>query len=142
MAAGEQSKGGPEVRADEEWKKSVAEEKARMRSAEAPAQGDAAGRGPLPEASLEVFIAGLATQTLVALGDLPHSTTGKAEADLEEASYLIDTIGMLEGKTRGNLTPRESSYIKNILTDLRIRYVNATQTGQSRQGQAHPTRSQ
>jgi hypothetical protein len=39
------------------------------------------------------------------------------------AKQTIDLLGMLEEKTRGNLTAEESGMLKNILYDLRIIYV-------------------
>jgi hypothetical protein len=42
------------------------------------------------------------------------------------AKQTIDLIGMLEEKTKGNLTPDEAKLIENILFDLRMRYVKAT----------------
>ena len=39
------------------------------------------------------------------------------------AKQTIDILNMLEEKTRGNLTKDEENILKNILYDLRIRYV-------------------
>ena len=43
--------------------------------------------------------------------------------DLEAARHLIDTLGMLQAKTRGNLTADEDRLLDNILADLRMQFV-------------------
>ncbi len=113
----------PRVQADEDWKKSVAEEKERLRRQERQATPEA---GPPPEADIRIFLAGLYTQTLVCLGDIAHPASGEAEQSLPEAQYLIDTIAMLKDKTKGNLTAEEGAYVDNILYDLRMRFVSAS----------------
>lgn len=124
----------PRIQSDEDWKKTVAEEKARLRQQ----QGTDAGKKPepVPEADLRIFLAGLYTQTLMCLGDVAHPATGEVEESLPEAQYLIDTIAMLKDKTKGNLTSEESAYIDGVLYDLRMRYVSATaREGTPGQGQ-------
>jgi len=108
---------------DSEWKKKVREEKAtEEEAAEKPP------RGPLPEPTFLFFLSGLATQALLALGELEHPETGAREADLEEARYLIDTLEMLEKKTEGNRNDEESRYLSEVLHELRMRFVQASGT--------------
>jgi hypothetical protein len=57
------------------------------------------------------------------LGRMPHPDTGKTELNLEAASMFIDTLEMLEAKTRGNLDPEESALLKETLTTLRFSFV-------------------
>jgi hypothetical protein len=111
---------------DEGWKNSVAQEKQRLRADEEEEQKrrEAAGQPPLPEPSIQVFTAGLYTQTLIALGELEHPATGERTQNLTEAQYLIDTIAMLQQKMAGNLEPDEQTYVQNVLTDLRMRFVS------------------
>lgn len=78
----------------------------------------------MPEPDIQVFMAGLYTQTLMAMGSMP-GPDGQKEKNLPEAEYLIDTIAMLSDKTEGNLTEEESTYVENILYDLRMRYISA-----------------
>ena len=95
-----------------------------------PRQGAGAqAGGPPPEASFPVFLAGLYTQTLVALGEIENPLSGKAEANLPEAQYLIDIIVILQKKTSGNLTSEEESYLNALLHNLRMRYVEAARAG-------------
>jgi hypothetical protein len=39
------------------------------------------------------------------------------------AKHTIDIIGMLQEKTRGNLSPPEDRLLESLLYDLRLRYV-------------------
>jgi len=120
----------PRIRVDEDWKKSVAEEKERLREREEPAgasQRQRSSRRDLPRPSMQVLVAGLYTQTLVALGAVENPVTGKKATDIDEAAYLIDTIAMLKEKTEGNLTAEEGAYVQGVLTDLRLRYVRAAE---------------
>ena len=105
---------------DEGWKKRAAEEKAQADQSQ-PKQER---RGPLPKPSLTMFLAGLATQALIHLGELEHPVTRKKEVDLEEAKYSIDLLEMIEEKTKGNLTPEEKRYLDELLYDLRMRFVS------------------
>jgi len=114
-------------RVDEGWKKSVAEERQELRGEQGPQaeQKDQAEAGELPAAEFRIFVAGLYTQTLMALGEVENTVTHKKEASLPEAQYLIDTIDMLKQKTQGNLSSEEESYLISLLHDLRMRYVSA-----------------
>jgi len=44
------------------------------------------------------------------------------------AKHTIDMLGVLEEKTKGNLTLEERRLLENSLTELRFRYVQATQS--------------
>jgi hypothetical protein len=57
------------------------------------------------------------------LGQAPHPETGSVEKSLPMARQTIDLIGMLEEKTRGNLSGEEERLVTQILFDLRMRYV-------------------
>jgi len=80
-----------------------------------------------PEADFKVFVSGLYTQTLMALGQMEDPSTGDQEQSLPESSYLIDTLEVLREKTRGNLTQEESEYLSSIIHDLQMRYVQAAE---------------
>ncbi len=77
----------------------------------------------LPHARFDLFVSGLAMETLIALGDMPHPTTRKQAANLPQAKYLIDLLGVLEEKTKGNLVVEEEKLLKDALYQLRMRYL-------------------
>lgn len=75
------------------------------------------------EVSFSRFVADMAANALIALGEEENPLTGKKEVDLPQAKYVIDIIGMLKEKTKGNLTDDETALIDSLLTDLRLRFV-------------------
>jgi len=82
---------------------------------------------PLPEVSFSTFVFSLSTSALVHLGDIPAPGTEQVQADLPLAKQVIDTLGMLEEKTRGNLATDEERLLRSVLYDLRMRYVQKSQ---------------
>jgi hypothetical protein len=68
------------------------------------------------------------SQAMIALGKLANPMTGKAEKNLPAARLFIDTLEMLERKTRGNLVPDESKVLQATLTDLRLMFVEESKT--------------
>jgi hypothetical protein len=93
---------------------------------EKPSQQDEiprAGSGPLPEVSFSTFIFSLSSAALVHLGEIQEPGTQQMHQDLPMAKQIIDTLGMMEEKTRGNLDPDEERFLKTVLYDLRLRYV-------------------
>ena len=79
-----------------------------------------------PRADLLTLTATLAGQAMVHLGAVPHPITKKTAPDLDQARYTIDLLGVLEEKTKGNLTSEEERVLRSLLTDLRLRYVDAS----------------
>ena len=63
------------------------------------------------------------TQAMIALGKLANPATGKAEKNLPAARLFIDTLEMLEHKTKGNINSDETKVIQATLTDLRLMFV-------------------
>jgi len=135
-----------EKRVDERWKEEIERERRRLRAhggapPEAPASGQpprprAAGARPsateleepaLAEPNFAVFLSSLSMQAMMALGELPVPGTDQRHEDLDQARYLIDTLGLLQEKTRGNLTAEESQVLENALYELRLRYAQKLQ---------------
>ena len=77
----------------------------------------------LPKINFATFIFSLNSSVLVQLGLIDDPATGKKTKNLLLAKQTIDILGMLEEKTRGNLTKDEETMLKNILYDLRMIYV-------------------
>ena len=70
------------------------------------------------------LVVGLAHQAEQALqGHLPDGAAGAPNAR-EVARTLIDTLGMLEEKTRGQLDADEVRLLTEALTALRFRFVS------------------
>jgi len=67
----------------------------------------------------------LASTALIALGKMPGPDGETLPLDLETARHLIDVLGMLELKTKGNLEEAEHRLLQSLIYDLRVAYVDA-----------------
>jgi hypothetical protein len=79
------------------------------------------------EMSFERFMASLYMTAMMQLG-LMHEQGGQPGVDLIGARQTIDTLGMIAEKTKGNLTPKEQGFLQNCLYELRMAYVEVTNT--------------
>ncbi len=75
------------------------------------------------------FVLSLASTAAIHFGDLPDPASGQTEApNLEGASQMIEILGLLEEKTRGNLSAEERQVLEQVLFELRMRYVEVAGT--------------
>ena len=85
---------------------------------------------PSREAALFLqLVLGLQQAAMVALGKLMNPMSGKIERNLEAAKNTIDTLGAIESRTRGNLESDEQRVLTQVLTDLRMNYVDELKKG-------------
>jgi hypothetical protein len=77
----------------------------------------------MPPADFSTLIVSIATSSLLYLGDIPDPDGKQPVVNLDLARHTIDTLAMLQEKTRGNLTPPESALLERFLYDLRLRFV-------------------
>ena len=93
-------------------------------------------RYPLPPASFEFLTLSLTTQAQVQLG-LMHfgPPEEKPEPDLDLARHSIDLLGVLQEKTKGNLSLEEQRILENSLTELRFRYVQVLEESKAKKAQ-------
>jgi len=128
----------PKIIVDEDWKSRVQREREELekkqqqpQSASATAQQQQPESVPrLPPASFASLINSLTAQAAAALGDAatPYDPQKSAEQlepklALELARHLIDTLAILDEKTRGNLTPDEAALLEQGLHELRMAFV-------------------
>jgi hypothetical protein len=66
---------------------------------------------------------------MVALGKLMNPMSGKIERNLEGARNTIDTLAAIEARTRGNLESDEQRVLTQVLTELRMNYVDEMKKG-------------
>ncbi|WP_373501622.1 DUF1844 domain-containing protein [Desulfococcus sp.] len=81
------------------------------------------GTIPFPKIDFSMFLFSLNSSVLVHMGVLDDPAAGKKSKNLTAAKQTIDILGMLEEKTRGNLTDQERDMLRHILYDLRMIYV-------------------
>ena len=96
--------------------------------ADAEAAGARKDRPALPHATFATHVAQLATQAAFALGDIEPERGKPSEPDLPLAGFLIDTLAMLEEKTRGNRSEDETRLLEETLYGLRLRFVERTRS--------------
>ena len=142
-----------EIKSDADWKRQVKQEAAeldarRQRDASAGAETEsgaaaaaseedspgAASRpegpavGQLPPADFTMLVTMFSTQAMACLGVLPNPETGKPEQNLPLARHFIDLLGVLQEKTRRNLTGHEADLLQNSLHELRLAYVELSRS--------------
>ena len=144
----------PSLHIDTDWKKQAQEEKRRLAEeaekrraasttespavagvggasaarpggAQAQTRGQA-GRRELPPASFATIVQSMMTQALFYLGDIA-TASGEATVNLDMAKHHIDALGILEQKTKGNLSPEEQKLLDAALYETRIRFVSVSQ---------------
>lgn len=84
---------------------------------------DKDGKCVMPEVTFSAFVMSLNTSALYHLGEIPDPTSGRTVVDLDLARHAIDTLTLLQEKTKGNLSREEEELFKNLLYDLKVRFV-------------------
>jgi hypothetical protein len=113
---------------DSDWKSQAQAEKEKLNAqAEAKAAAAASGPkgrgGPGEPAQLTDLVSMLVTQALMYMGGIPDPRTGQAVVALDYAKIYIDMLGVLEEKTKGNLTPDEEKMLGQTAHELRMEFV-------------------
>lgn len=78
---------------------------------------------PLPSIDFATFVLSLSHSALMHLGEAPNPETNKVEPNIPLAKQDIDLLGLMEEKTKGNLSGDEERLLAQVLFDLRMRYV-------------------
>jgi len=83
---------------------------------------------PLPPIDFAGFVLSLATSALYHMGFVgdPERDQPTPEPDLPLARETIDTLEMLQLKTRGNLDSEEGRLLEGVLYELHLRYVEVS----------------
>ena len=131
----------PKIIVDDDWKAQAQAEKEKLaqqveaaKSAGAAQPGAAGAEGAaakgareLPPASFTTLVSSLVTQVFLALGGYEDPKTKRRYVDLDLARHHIDTLTVLEEKTRGNLTEDEKKLLDKALYETRMQYVQLAQ---------------
>ena len=75
------------------------------------------------------LLLGLQQAAMVALGKLMNPMSGKIERNLEAARNTIDTLAAIEARTRGNLESDEQRVLTQVLTELRMNFLDEVKKG-------------
>ena len=82
---------------------------------------------------LVMMFQGMALQNL---GKVMNPVTNQIERNLEQAKNMIDILGMLDEKTKGNLNDNEQRLMEHVLFELRMNYVDELKKDESSEEQA------
>ncbi|MEZ6066066.1 MAG: DUF1844 domain-containing protein [Planctomycetaceae bacterium] len=124
-----------EPKSDESWKEQVAAEKAAAAGEAAPTTATEADSASatgepvdfdtmqMPPANFTTLISMLSTQAMVSLGMFPEPGSDTPVQRLPLAKHFIDLLGVIEEKTRRNLTGHEANLLEGTLHELRMVFV-------------------
>lgn len=125
------SDAAPKIHVDSDWKAEAQAEKERLARKEstggAEKEGPGAGRDRLPPADVRGLIGFITQQAIAGLGMMGDPKTGRVIVDLEGSKYWIDMLEVVQAKTKGNLEPDEGDELREVLVELRARFVQITQ---------------
>jgi len=142
----------PSLHVDTDWKKQAQEEKRRLAEQEAQQKASTTGpagvvagaatggaateakaapdrgrgrreQGGVPPASLSTLVQTIVTQALFCMGELA-ARGSEPVVNLDMAKHHIDTLAVIEEKTRNNLTPEEKAMLDAALYETRMRFVS------------------
>ena len=60
----------------------------------------------------------------ISLGKVKNPVSDELERNVEQASYYIDLLDMLQTKMKGNLSEWEEQYILHSLSELKLNYID------------------
>jgi hypothetical protein len=83
--------------------------------------------GELPKIDFSTFTLSLATSALFHMGMTEGPEGSKGEANLSLARQTIDTLELLQDKTRGNLSEEEDKLLQTVLYEIRMVFVSSSE---------------
>ena len=142
----------PKIIVDDDWKSQVQAEKAAFKEQEALKAKEASSESEssesadeadtvategaetagesrqqeFPPASFSMLVTTISAQAMTALGFFPDPS-GKMEPNRSMAKHFIDTLGVLEEKTAGNLDDEEKTMLQETLHHLRMAFITPPQ---------------
>lgn len=96
------------------------------RAAGKPAQKEGGAKSAASDQAAKIFmnfLAGLAQQALMQLGEIESPFSGQRELDINGARYTLELLAVIQAKTKGNLSAEESQALGEALRDLKMRYI-------------------
>ena len=80
---------------------------------------------PGKEQQLFMYLVGtFQSSAWIALGKMKNPMTDKIERNLEQASYYIDLLDMLQSKTKGNVSEYEEQMLINTVSELKMNFID------------------
>jgi len=120
--------GGSDIPAEKVSGSSSSQTPQQKAAEEAYAQHSAKQSSEIPQATFLSIVNMLGIEAAMHLGMVQVPGHEETHIDLEAAKHMIDLLGVLQTKTRGNLTPEEDHLMENLLADLRMQFVSLSTT--------------
>lgn len=117
----------PKLIIDEDWKSEANREKERLATKQAEAEKARQEQAAQPLAFGDV-IRLMASQAAMYLGIIPEPQSGQRILAPDLARTHIDILAILEAKTKGNLTPDETTELTETLRELRAIFVETAKS--------------
>lgn len=130
----------PKIIVDDDWKSAARAEKEKLAQKEAE-KAPAGAEGMPEEPSFEHLVSLLTSQALMYLGQIPDQS-GRGVIALDIAKMQIDLLGVIETKTKGNLSEDESKLLKGTLSELRSIFVEVYDAVMKAQAEGKLTKEQ
>ena len=109
---------------DEDWKSQVERERKEIeQKVDDPGEEKPTGPNEIPPASFSILLTSIGTQAMMALGQVPDPVSGNAIYHPDLARHHIDTLVVLQEKTKGNLSSDEQKMLDNFIVQLRELFV-------------------
>lgn len=133
----------PKIIVDDDWKSAARAEKEKLAQAEAAKAASTGHQGDeMPDQpSFEHLVTLLTSQALMYLGQIPDQS-GRGVIALDIAKMQIDLLGVLEEKTKGNLSEEETALIRGTLGELRAIFVEVYEAVMQAQAEGKITAQQ
>ncbi len=106
--------------------KSRAEEERQSAEDQKPSLEEQLLNREIPPANFYSLVTTFQISALQFLGELKDPATEKTLVHPPLAKYYIDCLGILDEKTKGNLSEEEAKALDNVITQLRLLYVKSS----------------
>ena len=134
--ANDQNPDEPRIIVDDDWKQQAQAEKQKLAD-QAESQPKASDQAPdqdtdgqprqIPPATFTTLVSSLATQAMMALGGFRDPNSEKVMVDIDLAKHHIDTLKVLEEKSKGNLDEEETKLLEEASYQVQMLFVQVVQ---------------
>ena len=75
------------------------------------------------EQSFMYLVGTFQSSAWIAMGKMKNPMTDKVEQNLDQASFYIDLLNMMQTKTKGNLSEYEEQMLINTVSELKMNFI-------------------
>lgn len=93
------------------------------------------------EATLSTLVLSIASSATISMGLVPHPNTNQIKKNIKMAAFNIDLLLLLEKKTKNNLLDEEKKFLRNIISDLQMKFIQIQDQKQTSQNNIKPEKT-